>query len=382
MSTDSSTFSGSLTLTATSNQLILGTTTTTTLNAATPAASRVYNFIDAGANCDVVLTAGTQTIGGAKTWSGDFNVTGNITMALPIGGTGTTGVITAGGIRFIHNYSTSTSYNLYVGVGAGNFTTTGTSNCFIGSQTATLAAPGAVIAAGSSNTVIGCGSCGVMNSGSSNTVVGAQSCTGLTTGSNNIIVGTSTATGLTTGNNNVIIGNSVTTAAALTNSIVISTRPQTGVSNRTIIGASTFQTSCAIFGISGATSTGGVAVFINSSGILGTLTSSQRFKENIIDLPDSLAQTLLSVPLKQFTYISDPAQEVQYGAIAETVLPLWPEVIAYEEDGVTPNTIQYQKWLPVLIKINQLQQAAINTMQSQIAQMQADVAALQAKIMA
>lgn len=139
----------------------------------------------------------------------------------------------------------------------------------------------------------------------------------------------------------------------------------TAQSNRTTIGTTGQQTSCVIFGISGATSSGGVPVLINTSGILGTVVSSQRFKENIIDLPDSLAAILLSVPLKQFTYINDPSHEVQYGAIAETVLPLWPEVISYDEDGVTPNTIQYQKWMPVLVKIAQQQQAAITSLQAQ-----------------
>lgn len=94
--------------------------------------------------------------------------------------------------------------------------------------------------------------------------------------------------------------------------------------------------------------------------------SSIRFKQNVVDLPDSAAATILSLPLKQFTYISDPTQEVQYGAIAETVLPLWPQVIAYDVDGTTPNSIQYQKWVPVLAKVCQLQQAALLALQNKI----------------
>jgi hypothetical protein len=58
-----------ITLTNVTNQVVLGTGNTITLNAPAPAASRVYSLPDVLANADVVLTAGTQTIGGAKTFS-------------------------------------------------------------------------------------------------------------------------------------------------------------------------------------------------------------------------------------------------------------------------------------------------------------------------
>lgn len=65
----------SLSLTATSNQLILGTTTTATISAPTPAgSSRVYTFPDQGADYSVVATAGAQTIGGAKTFTSPISV--------------------------------------------------------------------------------------------------------------------------------------------------------------------------------------------------------------------------------------------------------------------------------------------------------------------
>ncbi len=61
---------GSLTLKKTTNQLVLGTTNTTTISAPAPSASRTYSIPDAGANASFVMTAGTQTIGGDKTLSG------------------------------------------------------------------------------------------------------------------------------------------------------------------------------------------------------------------------------------------------------------------------------------------------------------------------
>jgi hypothetical protein len=68
------------TLSATTNQIILGTTNTTTISSVAPSASRVYSIQDAGTSADFVMTAGSQTIGGAKTFSAasTFSSTVNI----------------------------------------------------------------------------------------------------------------------------------------------------------------------------------------------------------------------------------------------------------------------------------------------------------------
>jgi fibronectin-binding autotransporter adhesin len=70
------TLSNALTITPTSNQLVLGTTNTTTINAVAPAASVTYTIPDAGANASFVMTEGTQTINGDKTLSGATSLTG------------------------------------------------------------------------------------------------------------------------------------------------------------------------------------------------------------------------------------------------------------------------------------------------------------------
>jgi len=69
------TFSAALAVSATSNQLVLGTTNTTTISATVPVASATYTIPDVGTSADFVLTAGTQTIGGAKTFSSSVTVT-------------------------------------------------------------------------------------------------------------------------------------------------------------------------------------------------------------------------------------------------------------------------------------------------------------------
>ncbi len=58
-----------ITLTDTTNQIILGTTNTTTINSVAPAASRVYTVPDAGGAASFLLTVGAATITGAKTFA-------------------------------------------------------------------------------------------------------------------------------------------------------------------------------------------------------------------------------------------------------------------------------------------------------------------------
>ena len=86
------------------------------------------------------------------------------------------------------------------------------------------------------------------------------------TGSNNTALGNLAGSSLTFGDNNIDIGYNVFGVADESNTIRIG--------NSDI--AATF-----IMGVSGAAASGGAAVFVNSSGKLGTTVSSARFKEDI-----------------------------------------------------------------------------------------------------
>lgn len=78
-----------LTLTATSNQMVIGTGFTTTVSFTAPAASRVYTVPDVLGAADFVLTLGTQTIGGVKTFSSGVKINPT-TNQLILGVTNTT----------------------------------------------------------------------------------------------------------------------------------------------------------------------------------------------------------------------------------------------------------------------------------------------------
>jgi len=79
------TFSSGIPITATTNQLVLGTTNTTTITSPTPAASRTYTIPDTGANSSFVMTDLTQTINGAKSFSSLLQITA-VTNQLRLGG--------------------------------------------------------------------------------------------------------------------------------------------------------------------------------------------------------------------------------------------------------------------------------------------------------
>lgn len=61
-------------LTNTSNQILMGTTNTTTLNATPPLSSIIYTFPDVGTDADFVMTQGAQTIAGAKGFSSQVSM--------------------------------------------------------------------------------------------------------------------------------------------------------------------------------------------------------------------------------------------------------------------------------------------------------------------
>jgi hypothetical protein len=83
------TFSSAIPITATTNQLVLGTTNTTTITSPAPAASRVYTIPDAGASSSFIMSNSAQTIAGIKTFSSGIPITAT-TNQLVLGTTNTT----------------------------------------------------------------------------------------------------------------------------------------------------------------------------------------------------------------------------------------------------------------------------------------------------
>ena len=116
------------------------------------------------------------------------------------------------------------------------------------------------------------------------------------------------------------------------------------------------QTATFIAGISGATSSGGVGVYVDSNGQLGTLTSSARFKEDIQDIGETTSRLMKLRPVR-FRYKKeiDPSGLEQYGLVAEDVAKVYPGLVVYDSEG-RPNSVRYHFLTPMLL--NEVQKQA------------------------
>jgi hypothetical protein len=200
--------------------------------------------------------------------------------------------------------------NTFVGASAGYNSTTGRYNSFFGTY------------AGESNTV-----------GGGNTFAGFQAGAFNTTGSFNTFYGTQAGAYNRTGSNNVYIVNvGSPNRPSESNTIRIGTQG-TGKGQ---------QNAAYIAGIYDV-NVGGVPVQINANGQLGAATSSLRFKEQVRDMGDS---TSALMKLRPVTFLYKPEYDkgertIQYGLIAEEVAKVYPELVAYDNDG-QPYSVRYQ----------------------------------------
>lgn len=185
---------------------------------------------------------GTQTVN-----SGDVAITtGN--LDLPQTSSVTNGVITLAGAPFISACCSSTSFNTFVGTGAGNFNTQSGYNTAVGYQaltnntstTNTAIGTTALKAntSGSSNTAVGTGSLQVNTTGGSNTAVGASALEQNGLGLWNTAVGQGAGVSNTTGNSNTFVGQGADAGSqSLTNATAIGSAAIVSESNALVLGA-------------------------------------------------------------------------------------------------------------------------------------------------
>jgi len=162
--------------------------------------------------------------------------------------------------------------------------------------------------------------------GGNNTASGYNALNNNTTGGFNIALGFQAGLNLTTGNNNIDIGN-VGVA---------------GESKTIRIGKSGTQTKTFIAGISGVTVAGGVGVIVGTNGQLGTVVSSERFKDAIKPM-DEASEAILGLQPVTFRYKQelDPEGIPQFGLVAEEVEKVNPDLVVRDKDG-KPYTVRYE----------------------------------------
>jgi hypothetical protein len=215
---------------------------------------------------------------------------------------------------------------------------------------------------GLDNTATGFQALGSNTGGRDNTATGSQALLG-STGSNNIALGSNAGKNLTTGSNNIDIGN-VGVA---------------GESGSIRIGISGTQTKTFIAGIRGS-SIAGTSVVVNNFGRLGTVASSQRFKDDIKPM-DKASQAILALKPVTFRYKHDidPDGIPQFGLVAEDVEKVNPDLVIHDADGKV-YTVRYEAVNAMLLNEFLKEHRKLEQMQKQIDKLTAGLQKVSAQL--
>ena len=217
---------------------------------------------------------------------------------------------------------------------------------------------------GSGNTASGALALHANTTGFNNTATGIQALQNNTTGSDNIALGFQAGQNLTTGSNNIDIGN----------------LGVAGDSKRIRIGTAGTQTKTFIAGISGATVAGGVGVIVGSNGQLGTVVSSNRFKDAIKPM-DKASEAILALRPVTFYYKKelDPDGIPPFGLVAEQVEKVNPDLVARDEEG-KPYAVRHEAVNAMLLNEFLKEHRTVQELKSAAAKQEAIIAHQQKQI--
>ena len=108
-------------------------------------------------------------------------------------------------------------------------------------------------------------------------------------------------------------------------------------------------------------------LYINSTGQLGYLSSSSRYKSNITLMED--VNWLYDLTPVNFYYKADESKTKMYGLIAEEVEDVNPLFVSYNNDG-EPETVSYSQLISPMIKALQDQDKLIKELQARIEELE------------
>jgi endosialidase-like protein len=239
---------------------------------------------------------------------------------------------------------TSGTFNTAVGLLSLKSNTDGQFNTAIGAGTLFTNTAG-------KNTAIGAGALLSNTNGVENTATGSFALLNNSTGTENAAFGANALINSTTGGGNTAIGFNAlpNNSTGITNTALgfnagfgITTADNVIVIGTNVAGQNVDH-SCFIGEIFGETASNSAAVFINSDGRLGTVTSSQRFKE-MIDPMDKASETLFLLKPVTFRYKKqfDPTGTLQFGLVAEDVANVNPDLVIRGKDG-KPYSVRYDQ---------------------------------------
>jgi hypothetical protein len=182
-----------------------------------------------------------------------------------------------------------------------------------------------------------------------------------TTGSRNIALGFNAGANLTTGDSNIDIGN-----------------PGGASDAGTIrIGVQGTQTRTFVAGISGSPITG-TGVVVNINGRLGTVASSQRFKDDIKPM-DKASEAIHALKPVTFRYKQelDPAGTPQFGLVAEEVEKVNSDLVARDAKGKV-YTVRYEAVNAMLLNEFLKEHGKVEKLETTVARQQKQIEALTA----
>jgi hypothetical protein len=215
---------------------------------------------------------------------------------------------------------------------------------------------------GTGNTATGMAALGSNTTGFSNTAIGARALLSAT-GNYNVALGDSAGESLTTGDNNIDIGYNVLGVKGESNTIRIG--------NADII--ATY-----ISGISRQTVVGGAAVFVDSSGKLGTMTASTRFSDEIKPM-DKASEAILTLKPVTFRYKQeiDSKSTRQFGLIADEVEKVNPDLIVRDKEG-KPCSVRYDQVNAMLLNEFLKEHGKVEKLETTVARQQKQIETLTA----
>ena len=269
--------------------------------------------------------------------------------------------IGAEALRFetVSNSNTATgAYALYNNTGANNAngnTATGVnalySNTISRGNTATGVNTLYSNMNGNRNVADGCDALFSNQSGEFNTAIGFRSLY-QNTGSNNVGLGFNAGSNLTTGDGNICIGYNVVGVAGESNTTRISNIYSSAASAR--------------------------LVYITSGGKIGTLVSSQRFKQEIKSM-DNAGEAILALKPVTFRYKEDvdSNRTIMFGLMAEDVEKVNPDLVVRDKKG-KPYSVRYDQVNAMLLNEFLKEHRKVQELEANAAKQQKQIEALTA----
>jgi trimeric autotransporter adhesin len=336
-------------------------------NTATGFEALFQNYTGRGNTADGVSALNNNTSGIYNTASGY--------LALNTNNTG--GFNSAAGVRALYA-NTSGGNNTAAGSNALASNTTGNRNSAVGVRALNHnigGDPATGSSGGDENTASGYEALYSNTTGSDNTASGSYALISNTTGNNNTASGYLALRNNTTGSGNVAVGPYAGFNTTGFNNIDIGNQGVAGESGVIRIGDLANSSQAFIAGINISTVTG-AAVYVNGSGQLGVLASSERYKTAIAPIGKD-TQKLQQLRPVSFHLKADPHGAVQYGLIAEEVNKVYPELVIRDTSGKIQG-VRYDELAPMLLSEAQQQQQELTAQASEMRDLKQQVAELKA----